>query len=257
MGTAPSLHPTIVTHLLCTPEASGPGQQGLFLGPEPMPIITLLGVTSPQYWKLWPSHQGPRGENGQWGRGQNPESWSLCLWPVSCGVLASTGTSLFPTQSWQDSQFILLQPQSAESMFPLELQANGQAAGDTPQGREGREGQGGHPGWRTAVATLLHWLAVSVGLPVAQTAPTHPWGLSWLLRKLELTAQAPTGSEPRPEAREEGESRSPWSLSRAPGWGSQSRLSRKDTDTVVRSRGVQNTKRGRSIYRTPGGVGQE
>lgn len=109
---------------------------------------------------------------------------------ASCEVPADEGTSLFPTQSWQDGWLILLQPQPTESMFPSEPWATGQSTGDVSQGRQRREGQVEHPGWLTVA-----------GHPALLTGVFHSWlpwprrpqhvtgvGRSRLLSKLELTA---------------------------------------------------------------------
>lgn len=85
---------------------------------------------------------------------------------MSCWL---AGTSLVPTQSWQDSWLILLQPQCAESLFSLELWATSQSTGDIPQGRKR---QGGHSAWYTVAGhPALLTSGFLVWLPVAQMAP--------------------------------------------------------------------------------------
>ena len=104
---------------------------------------------------------------------------------------------------------------------PLEPRATGQSTGDIPQRREGQEGQGGHPGWRTVAGHPVPLTSgFRVWLPVAQTAPTRHWGMSGLLPKLELTAQAFRGSEPGPKGEGQGENTGRRRLSRAPRCGS-------------------------------------
>lgn len=136
---SPSL-PCHICQLLCTLEVSGPHQHGLSPGPEPMPINTLLGVTSPSPGSSGFPIKGPKGEmtSGVGNRGQSL-GHSACGWrPVGCRL--AKGTSLFPTQSWQDSGFILLQPQPAKSMFPWSLGPPASPLGTSL--REGRRRRG-------------------------------------------------------------------------------------------------------------------
>lgn len=83
-----------------------------------MSINTLVGVTISSTGSSGFPIKGPKGKmaSGVGGRGQSL-GHSACGWrPVGCQL--TRGTSLFPTQSWQDNWFILLQPQPTESMFP-------------------------------------------------------------------------------------------------------------------------------------------
>lgn len=153
---------------------SGPSQCGLLSGPEPMPINTLLGVTSPhpQYWRLWLSHQGPQGESDQWGRRQRPEPWSICLGLASCGVPAGKGHLPLPhTELARQPVHVFFSHSLQKACSP---QSHGPLA--SPLGtplREGRVGRGraGTQAGALWPATLLRGLAV---FPSGSLRPRRP-----------------------------------------------------------------------------------
>lgn len=87
---------------------------------------------------------------------------SACGWhPVGCRL--AKGNSLFPTQSWQDSGFILLQPQPAKSLFPWSLGPLASPLGTSLRERRGRRGRAG------TQAGIL-WPASLLGGPVVCTS---------------------------------------------------------------------------------------
>lgn len=219
MESTPSLGPTAVCQLLCTLEVSGPDQRGLFPGPEPVPMNTLLGATPPRTGSSGFPIKGPKGKtiSGVGSRGQSL-GHPACGWrPVGCRL--AKGTSLFPTQSWQDSGFNLLQPQPAKSMLPW-------SSGYWPVhwGHPSGEGGAGGAGRAPRLARCgrppcsADWW-FHVWLPVAQTAPTRHWGTSRLPPKLEHTAQALRGSTPGPKDAGAGGEHRPLELAQgSPAW---------------------------------------
>lgn len=112
---------------------------------RPCPEMPSWGALPPRTGSSAFPNKEPKGKmtGGVRGTGQSL-GHSACGWhPVGCQL--TKGTSLFPTQSWQDSRLVLLQPQPAENMFPAEPWATGQSTGDIPQRRGWREGAGRAP----------------------------------------------------------------------------------------------------------------